>query len=94
MQLTIPDEVIHAELVSQLVSTVMTEMDKRFQFLNKTQELSPYPKKSELKRILKIGDQKLSEWEAKGLKFQYWSLQDVRVERSELQRFLKETFEV
>lgn len=46
------------------------------------------------KDILGIGDGKLKSWIAKGLKIQTWSKQDIRIERNELQRFLKESFEI
>ncbi|MHC5226922.1 hypothetical protein ACYSNW_01445 [Enterococcus sp. LJL99] len=94
MQLTIPDEVIHTELVNQLVSTVISEVEKRLKLVNKSMELGPYPNKSEIRSILGIGNDKLNDWEAKGLKFQHWSKQDIRVDREELQRFLKNTFEI
>ncbi|EMC2389032.1 hypothetical protein VB886_001620, partial [Enterococcus faecalis] len=50
--------------------------------------------KSQVRKILEIGDEKLNNWISKGLKIQQWSNQDIRIERSELQRFLKETFEI
>ncbi|HDT8053751.1 TPA: hypothetical protein RD666_002775, partial [Enterococcus faecalis] len=62
--------------------------------LSKTIELPPYPNKSQVRKILEIGDEKLNNWISKGLKIQQWSNQDIRIERSELQRFLKETFEI
>lgn len=94
MQLNIPDEVVQNELASNITFIVLKEIEKRSSLLTKTVELPPYPNKSQVKEILKIGDDKLSGWISKGLKIQQWSEQDIRIERNELQRFLKETFEI
>ena len=66
----------------------------RLNLLTKVIELPPYPNKTQVRKILEIGDEKLSSWISRGLKVQHWSGQDIRIERSELQRFLKETFEI
>lgn len=94
MQLNIPDEVVEKELVKQFVSIALSEFEKRTNLINKSTELPPYPNKSQIKEILGIGDDKLSNWISKGLKIQQWSKQDIRIERQELQLFLKETFEI
>ncbi|EMW5616431.1 hypothetical protein ACM664_02865 [Enterococcus faecalis] len=94
MQLNIPDEVIQNELADNITCIVLKEIEKRLNLLTNTIELPPYPNKSQVKKILEIGDEKLSSWISKGLKVQQWSGQDIRIERSELQRFLKETFEI
>ncbi|HFE9851086.1 hypothetical protein [Enterococcus sp. DIV1420a] len=94
MQLNIPDEVVQNELASNIVFIVLKEVEKRSKLLTKTVELPPYPNKSQVRKILEIGDEKLSSWISRGLKVQQWSGQDIRIERSELQRFLKENFEI
>lgn len=94
MHLNIPDEVIQNELANNITFVVLKEVEKRLNLLTKIIELPPYPNKSQVKKILEIGDEKLSSWISKGLKVQHWSGQDIRIERSELQRFLKETFEI
>lgn len=94
MQINIPDEVVQKELAENITAIVLKQIDERLKLLTKTVELPPYPNKSQVKKILEIGDGKLSSWLSKGLKIQPWSTQDIRIERSELQRFLKETFEI
>lgn len=94
MQLNIPDEIVEKELVKQFVSIALSEFEKRTNLITKSTELPPYPNKSQIKEILGIGDDKLSNWISKGLKIQQWSKQDIRIEREELQLFLKETFEI
>ncbi|MGY3748103.1 hypothetical protein ACWN8P_12665 [Vagococcus salmoninarum] len=89
MQITIPDNVIEKELAEKLVFIVLKEVDSRLKLLNQTVELPPYPNKSQVKEVLGIGDDKLSDWLARGLKCQIWSKQDIRIERGELQEFLK-----
>ncbi|OJG60399.1 hypothetical protein RV08_GL000580 [Enterococcus mundtii] len=61
--------------------------------MNKSSELPPYPNKTQVKQVLGIGDRKLDSWIANGLRIQIWSKQDIRIDRNELQRFLKENFE-
>ena len=92
MQLNIPDEVIQDELANNITFVILKEVEKRLSLLTKVIELPPYPNKSQVRKILEI--EKLNNWISKGLKIQQWSNQDIRIERSELQRFLKETFEI
>lgn len=93
MQINVPDNLIVTELTNQIINTVLRSLDERLKLLNQSMELPPYPNKSEVKKILAIGDDKLSNWIALGLKTQQWSRLDIRIERDELQRFLKENFE-
>ena len=93
MEITIPDNLIASELTNQIINTVLRSLDERLKLLNQSMELPPYPNKSEVKKILGIGDDKLSSWIALGLKTQQWSKLDIRIERDELQRFLRENFE-
>ncbi|NRC76805.1 hypothetical protein HR108_03460 [Enterococcus faecalis] len=94
MQLNIPDEMVQSELANNITFIVLKEIENRLNLLTKTIELPPYPNKTEVRKILENGDGKLSSWISQGLKVQHWSGQDIRIERSELQRFLKETFEI
>ena len=94
MQLNIPDEMVQSELANNITFIVLKEIENRLNLLTKTIELPPYPHKTQVRKILEIGDGKLSSWISQGLKVQHWSGQDIRIERSELQRFLKETFEI
>ncbi|HAQ7574105.1 hypothetical protein ACFDCH_09770 [Enterococcus lactis] len=93
MQITIPDNLVVSELTTQITNAVLNSLDERLRLMNKSVELPPYPNKSEVKKILGIGDDKLTHWINLGLKTQQWSKLDIRIERSELQRFLKENFE-
>ena len=77
MKITVPDELIADELTEQIVRKVLDALDERLKVMN----------------ILGIGDDKLTHWINLGLKTQQWSKLDIRIERSELQRFLKENFE-
>ena len=93
MQITIPDNLVVSELTAQITNAVLNSLDERLRLMNKLVELPPYPNKSEVKKVLGIGDDKLKHWINLVLKTQQWSKLDIRIERSELQRFLKENFE-
>lgn len=90
----IPVEVSADSFMEQLLSVATKEFEKRMKLSTEAYELSPYPTQNEIKEKLHIGADKLAEWYAMGLKKQIWSDRQVRVEREELQRFLRENFEV
>lgn len=94
MELHIPDELMQKQIAFAIVTIATAEIEKRMKLITKISELPPYPNKTQVRKILEIGDEKLSSWISRGLKVQHWSGQDIRIERSELQRFLKETFEI
>ena len=93
MELNVPIA-LSDKFVEQVAAVVTKQVEVRMGLLTRTIELSPYPNKSEIKKVLEIGDTKLNGWIKQGLKIQPWSEKDIRIERGELQRFLKETFEV
>lgn len=94
MQITIPDDLVVSELTVQITNAVLNSLDERLRLMNKSVELPPYPNKTEVKKVLGIGDDKLTHWINLGLKTQHWSEKDIRIERSALQTFLKENFEI
>lgn len=93
MILEVPDTLLAKQLTEQITSIVLKQIDDRLALINKTVELPPYPNKSEVKKVLEIGDEKLNSWIANGLKVQMWSERDIRIERNCLQEFLR-TMEV
>lgn len=93
MEIKVPIQ-LSTEFADEIAAIVIKHVEYRLSVLSKSIELPPYPNKSEVKRLLSIGDDKLSRWISLGLKVQIWSEKDIRIERSELQRFLKENFEV
>ena len=90
----IPVEVSADSFMEQLLSVATKEFEKRMKLSTEAYELSPYPTQNEIKEKLHIGADKLAEWYAMGLKKQIWSGRQISVEREELQRFLRENFEV
>lgn len=91
--LNVPIE-LPVEFVNQVSAALIKHFEKRLKYLERSYDLPPYPNKSEVREILKIGDDKLNRWILDGLKIQQWSKQDIRIERSELQQFLRENFEI
>lgn len=94
MILEIPEELIKDQLANQIVSIVLREVDKRLDMISKVNDLPPYPNKSQVKKVLVIGNDKLETWISEGLKVQIWSNKDHRIERDELKRFLSENKEI
>lgn len=73
MQITIPDNLVVSELTTQITNAVLNSLDERLHLMNKSVELPPYPNKSEVRKVLGIGDDKLTHWINLGLKTQQWS---------------------
>lgn len=84
MKLTIPDEIIIEQLADQVISLILKKLDERLKLLNKTEELPPYPNKSEVKSILGMGDEMLKDWIADGLPVINWSKKEDRFDRDDI----------
>lgn len=93
MNIQIPEELISSQLSEQIITIVLKEIDKRLELLTRTIELPPYPNKSQVKSILKIGDEKLDSWIVEGLPVQIWG-KEHRIERECLKEFLRSTKQV
>lgn len=94
MEAMIPVE-FDAEKISKQISVqVLQAIEKRMELVNKTYDLPPYPTQEQLKQSLGIGQDRLNEWIAMGLKKQIWSTGSIRYDREEVRKFLKENFEI
>ncbi|HFL0992496.1 TPA: hypothetical protein ACGYPC_000663 [Enterococcus faecium] len=65
MQITIPDNLVVSELTTQITNAVLNSLDERLHLMNKSVELPPYPNKSEVRKVLGIGDD--SKWTKRDL---------------------------
>ncbi|EGO8528062.1 DNA-binding protein [Enterococcus faecalis] len=52
------------------------------------EDLPPYPKKAEVKKVLHIGEDKLNQWISEGLHLVKFSANDHRIDKEELKMFL------
>lgn len=52
------------------------------------EDLPPYAKKAEVKKILHIGEDKLNQWFKEGLRLVKFSSNDYRIDKEELKTFL------
>nr|DAT39869.1 MAG TPA: excisionase [Caudoviricetes sp.] len=94
MEAMIPVE-FDAEKISKQISVqVLQAIEKRMELVNKTYDLPPYPTQQQLKKALEIGQDRLNDWIARGLKKQIWSTGSTRYDREEVRKFLKENFEI
>jgi hypothetical protein len=94
MEVTVPVEIKVNELANEIVSQALKAFDTRMNLMTDTYDLPPYPTQEQLKQSLGIGQVRLNEWIAMGLKKQIWSTGSIRFDREEVRRFLKENFEV
>jgi len=86
---------VDTQEVKKIVKEAISESVKEWMdAMIKSSNLPLYPNQDEIKKELGIGQDTLNEWYAMGLKKQIWSSRKHRVERSELQRFLRENFEI
>ncbi|EGO5828681.1 DNA-binding protein [Enterococcus faecalis] len=88
MKIEIPiefDDVL-IEIVTQNVIQALQE-SKKVDF--KIEELPQYPNRKQVKRILKIGDGRLNQWIAIGLKVIPFG-KEIRFDREDIQKFLNQ----
>jgi hypothetical protein len=84
MQLNIPDELIVNELANSIINIVLAEVEKRLALLTRAIELPPYSNRTEVKKILKIGDEMLNSWIAEGLPIIPWSKKEDKFDRDDI----------
>ncbi len=99
MEITVPVEMNLGNLIEQLdrVTEQMERLSKKAEYMDKMLKISdlpPYPTQEQLKQSLVIGQSRLNDWIAMGLKKQIWSTGSIRYDREEVRRFLKENFEI
>ncbi|WP_430619499.1 DNA-binding protein [Enterococcus sp. DIV0802b] len=88
MKIEIPiefDDVL-IEIVTQNVIQALQE-SKKVDY--KIEELPQYPNRKQVKRILKIGDGRLNQWIASGLKIIPFG-KEMRFDREDIQKFLNQ----
>ena len=90
MEVTVPIKIEANEIVSQALKA----FDTRMNLMADTYDLPPYPTQEQLKQTLGIGQSRLNDWIAMGLKKQIWSTGSIRYDREEVRKFLKENFEI
>ena len=94
MEVTVPIKIEAKEVANEIVSQALKAFDTRMNLMTDTYDLPPYPTQEQLKQSLGIGQGRLNEWIAMGLKKQIWSTGSIRYDREEVRKFLKENFEV
>lgn len=81
-----------AKLTSNLEK--LTKQTEYMEMLVKVEDLKPYERQEDLKKKLGISQETLNKWVAMGLEKQIWSDRNIRYEREELRKFLKNNFAV
>lgn len=75
----------------------MEKLTKQVEYMNmlvKVGDLKPYEQQEDLKKKLGISQRTLNKWVSMGLEKQIWSSRNIRYEREELRKFLKNNFSV
>lgn len=88
MKVEIPIEYddILIEIVTQNVIRAIQQSEK---LARKIDDLPPYPNRKQVKKVLRIGDERLNQWIANGLKVIPFG-KEMRFDRSDIQTFLNE----
>lgn len=94
MEVTVPIKIEAKEVANEIVSQALKVFDTRMNLMADTYDLPPYPTQEQLKQTLGIGQSRLNDWIAMGLKKQIWSTGSIRYDREEVRKFLKENFEI
>lgn len=74
------------EVIVQLVLDSLGDQPKSSQPVN---DLPPYPTRKQVKKVLRIGDERLNNWIANGLKFIPFG-NETRFDREDIRRFLNQ----
>lgn len=82
----LPEKFIE-ETAAAITELVMANVEKRFRF----SELPEYPTKNEIKKILKIGDDRLNEWIADGLPRVSCFGSKTRFDREDIKKYINNT---
>lgn len=82
MPVELPEEFIE-ETALAITDLVMANIDKRI----KLNELPPYPTKTQIKEVLKIGDDRIKQWIADGLP-QIDFGREKRFDREDIKQFI------
>ena len=82
----LPEKFIE-ETAAAITELVMANVEKRFRL----SELPEYPTKNEIKRTLKIGDDRLKEWTADGLPRVSCFGRETRFDREDIKKYINNT---
>lgn len=74
-------------LIEIITQNVIQALQKSKKLDSKVDELPPYPNRKQVKRVLKIGDERLNQWIDIGLKVIPFG-KEVRFDRADIQKFL------
>ncbi|WP_270597063.1 helix-turn-helix domain-containing protein [Enterococcus asini] len=89
LPIDLPDEFIE-ETAMAITDLVITKVERRFG----ANELPPYPTRTDIKKVLKIGDERLNEWISNGLPSIRFG-KETRFDREDIKQFInsmKKTF--
>lgn len=85
--LMIPDE-----WVDELTAAITKQVANRIEKLIKVSDLSEYPTRSEIRKVLHVGEDRISEWEAGGLRpVRGFGDKTVRYDRDDIKEYLNST---
>lgn len=91
MSIEIPfehDEVL-INIITQNVVKVLQESQNQMNISDPVNDLPPYPNRKQVKKVLRIGDERLNLWISGGLKVIPFG-KEMRFDRRDIQEFLDE----
>lgn len=77
------DDVLVELIIEKILQMLQESQDRD----HESNELPPYPNRKQIKRVLRIGDKRLNDWIAKGLKVIPFG-KEMRFDREDVQEFL------
>jgi hypothetical protein len=89
-EIYLPDEILE-QVVEMVVPVVFEKMCKQLDIWEKMIDLPPAPNKSQIKKVLGIGDDTLNYLIANGATPMVWGENTVRIERSDLRKAFQNT---
>lgn len=87
VMLNVPIE-IPDEFFQELSRAALKYVDEILQLYVRAHELSEYPNASEVKKVLKMGDDRLQNWIDSGLPYIPWSKREIKFDREDIKKHI------
>jgi hypothetical protein len=83
MPVSLPDE-----FIDEVAAAITAKVMENISLYIKANELPPYPNRTELRSILKIGDEKINQWIKDGLPQIPWSKKETKFDRDDVKQMI------
>ena len=84
-KLTMPIE-LPDSFVDEVATAITAKVMENISLLIKASDLPEYPNRTEIRTVLKVGDEKINQWIKEGLPRIPWSKKETRFDRDDIKK--------